>query len=123
MYLQALLIRAAIAIATGLMLTLAIFANHGGRAAQAATPAATIAKSARSAISEPVMLPTIHVHPTADDLAAAAARKQSPARLVIDVALPNLPAASATATPLRGSSIDMPYYSFGKVLPRIGSKE
>jgi hypothetical protein len=123
MYLQALLIRAAVAVATGLMLTAAVFINHGGQAAHAATPAAvTTAKSARSAISEPVMLPTIHVRPTAADLAAASAPKQSPARLIIDVALPNLPAASA-ASSLRGSSIDMPYYSFGKVLPRIGSKE
>ena len=122
MYLQALLIRAAIGVATGLMLTVAIFANHGGHGAQAATPAAIIAKSARSAISEPVMLPTIHVRPTADELAAASAPKRSPARLVIDVALPDLPAASTASTSLRGSSIDMPYYSFGKVLPRIGKE-
>ncbi len=102
MYLQALLIRAAVAVATGLMLTVAIFANHGGQAAQAATPAATIAKSARSKISEPVTLPTIHVRPTADELAAAAAPKQSPARLVIDVALPDLPGTSTASTSLRG---------------------
>jgi hypothetical protein len=122
MYLQALLIRAAVAVATGLMLTLAIFANHGGQAAQAATPAATVAKSARSATPEPVTLPTIHVRPTADELAAASAPKRSPAQLVIEVALPDLPAASTASTSLRGSSIDMPYYSFGKVLPRIGKE-
>ena len=122
MYLQALLIRAAVAVATGLMLTLAIFANHGGQAAQAATPAATVAKSARSAMSEPVTLPTIHVRPTADELAAASAPKRSPARLVMDVALPDLPGTSTASSSLRGSSIDMPYYSFGKVLPRIGKE-
>jgi hypothetical protein len=122
MYLQALLIRAAVAVATGLMLTAAIFANHGGQAAQAATPATTIAKSARSAISEPVMLPTIHVRPTADERAAASAPKQNPTRFVIEVALPDLPATSSASTSLRGSSIDMPYYSFGKVLPRIGKE-
>jgi hypothetical protein len=122
MYLQALLIRAAVAVATGLMLTLAIFANHGGQAAQAATPAATVAESARNATPEPVTLPTIHVRPTTDELAAASAPKRSPAQLVIEVALPDLPAASTASTSLRGSSIDMPYYSFGKVLPRIGKE-
>ena len=120
MYLQALLIRAAVAVATGLMLTAAVFTNHGGHTAQAAAPAATIAKSPRSAVSEPVMLPTIHVHPTAADLAAAAIPKQNPARFVIEVALPDLPA--ATSTPLHGLNVDMPYYSFGKVLPRIGKE-
>lgn len=122
MYLQALLIRAAVAVATGLMLTLAIFANHGGQAAQPATPAATMAQSVRSAVSEPVTLPTIHVRPTADERAAAVAPKQNPARLVIEVALPDLPAAATASASLRGSSIDMPYYSFGKVLPRIGKE-
>jgi len=120
MYLQALLIRAAVAVATGLMLTAAVFTNHGGQTAQAATPAATIAKSARSAISAAVMLPTIHVRPTAADLAAAATPKQNPAHFVIEVALPDLPAAAST--PLRGLNVDMPYYSFGKVLPRIGKE-
>lgn len=120
MYLQALLIRAAVAVATGLMLTAAIFANHSGQAAQAATPAATIAKSARSAMSEPVTLPTIHVRPTADERAAASAPKQNPARFVVEVALPDMPA--VTSTPLHGLNVDMPYYSFGKVLPRIGKE-
>lgn len=119
MYLQALLIRAAVAAATGLLLTAAIFANHGGQAAHAATPAATIAKSARGAISTPVTLPTIHVRPTAAELAAAPVPEKKPTRLAIEVTLPDL---SASA-PLRGLNIDMPYYSFGKVLPRVGSKE
>ncbi|MGH8091073.1 MAG: hypothetical protein ACREO6_06445 [Rudaea sp.] len=120
MYLQALLIRAAVAAATGLMLTAAVFTNHGGQTAHAATPTAATTKSARSAMSEPVTLPTIHVHPTAADLAAAAMPKQNPARFVIEVALPDLPAAAST--PLHGLNVDMPYYSFGKVLPRIGKE-
>jgi hypothetical protein len=74
-------------------------------------------------MNEPVTLPTIHVRPTAGELAAASAPKQTPARLVIEVALPDLPAASTASTSSRGSSIDMPYYSFGKVLPRISAKE
>lgn len=121
MYLQALLIRAAIAVATGLMLTAAMFIDHGGSAAHAVTPAATMAKSARSIMPEPVTLPTIHVHPTAADLAAAAIPKQNPARFVIEVALPALPASAASTLP-RGLNVDMPYYSFGKVLPRIGKE-
>lgn len=120
MYLQALLIRAAVAAATGLMLTAAIFIGHGGQAAHATTPT-TKATSARSAMPEPVTLPTIHVHPTAAELASASMPKQTPARLVFETALPELSASSAPIS-LRGSSIDMPYYSFGKVLPRIGKE-
>jgi hypothetical protein len=123
MYLQALLIRAAVAVATGLMLTAAILVDHGGRTAHAAVPAA-VAKSTLVTMPETVTLPTIRVHPTAAELASVTP-KHDPARRVIEVALPELPSNSATISTisLRGPSIDMPYYSFGKVLPRVGSKE
>ncbi|MBS0570150.1 MAG: hypothetical protein JSS28_06055 [Proteobacteria bacterium] len=119
MYLQALLIRAAVAVTTGLVLTAAMLVDHGGHPAQAAIPAG-IANAPRGTATEPVMLPTIHVRPTQAERIAASAPKPHPARLVIEVALPDLPAAASM--PLRGLNIDMPYYSFGKALPRI-SKE
>ncbi len=120
MYLQALLIRAAVAIATGLMLTAAILIDHTGHASPAAAVAA-VAEPTRSAMPAPVTLPTIHVYATAAELASASAPQSHSAGLAIDAALPDL---SAPSTPsLRGLDVDMPYYSFGRVLPRIGSKE
>lgn len=121
MYLQPLLIRASVAAATGLLLTAAILIERTGYAAHASAPIAAVAKSARSAMPEPVTLSTIHVRPTAAEFAAASAPQNNRARLFIDVALPDLPSTSSPS--LRGLSIDMPYYSFGKVLPRVGSKE
>ncbi|MBU6200149.1 MAG: hypothetical protein KGI64_03150 [Xanthomonadaceae bacterium] len=121
MYLQALLIRAAVAIATGLMLTAAILIDHTGHASPATAPVAAVAEHSRSAMSAPVTLPTIHVRPTAADLASASAPQNHGAVSVINAALPDLAAPSTPS--LRGLDVDMPYYSFGRVLPRIGSKE
>ena len=119
MYLQALLIRAAVAVATGLMLTAAILVDHTGHAS--AAPVAAFAEPPRSAMPAPVTLPTIHVRPTATELAAASVSQSHGAVLVINAALPDLAAPSTPS--LRGLDVDMPYYSFGRVLPRIGSKE
>ena len=122
MYLQALLIRAGVAAATGLLLTAAMLIERTGHAALAAAPSATVAQSTRRAAPAPVMLPTIHVRPAVTDLAAASAPRNEPATLAIEAAMPD-GSASTVSTSLRGPDIDMPYYSFGKVLPRIGSKE
>ncbi|MDE1886109.1 MAG: hypothetical protein KGH92_09420 [Xanthomonadaceae bacterium] len=108
------------AIATGLMLTAAILIDHTGHASPAAVIAA-VAEHSRSAMSAPVTLPTIHVRPTAADLASASAPQNHGAVSVINAALPDLAAPSTPS--LRGLDVDMPYYSFGRVLPRIGSKE
>lgn len=121
MYLQALLIRAAVAAATGLLLIATILIDTNGYTAHATAPAATVTQSSRSTAPAPVMLPTIHVRPAAADLAASAPRNDR-TRFVIDVAMPDVPV-SSVSTSLRGPDIDMPYYSFGRVLPRIGSKE
>ena len=122
MYLQALLIRAGVAAATGLLLTTAILIERTGHAAQTAMPTPIVAQSTRSAALAPVTLATIHVRPAPADLAAAYSPRNDRASVVIEVAIPDV-SASSVSTSLRGPNIDMPYYSFGKVLPRIGSKE
>ena len=118
MYLQALLIRAAVAVTTGLMLTAAILVDHTVHAS--AAPVAAVAEPPRSAIPAPVTLPTIHVHATATELAFASAPQNHDDGLAIDAAVPDMSAPSSPS--LRGLSADMPYYSFGKTLPRIGKE-
>lgn len=125
MNLQALLIRAIASIASGLMLTAAVLIASPARTTAspaAIAPTATLA----AARPQPVVLPTIHVRPTPQQRVAAANYPEAPAAAkasIVEAAL-RQDVSAAIATPsLRGLEVDMPYYSFGKILPRIGRKE
>lgn len=124
MNLQALLIRATASIASGLMLTAAVLI--AGPAHTTAAPAAGAPAAAITTVRpKPVVLPTIHVRPTPHQRMLAADRVDAPVTGAAFVeATPHRDASAAFAIPsLRGPDVDMPYYSFGKVLPHIGAKE
>ena len=121
MNLQALLIRASVSIAAGLALTAAIAFDHA-KVAVAVTPAPAHAAPATASAAAPVTLPTIHVRPTVSQRMAVAVSATSAATGGIVPAVYETDDASAmnAASELR---MDMPYYSFGKVQPRVGNKE
>lgn len=88
-------------------------AIHETPVATAATSHVTLPKVAPERVNTLVMLPEITVRPSAEDLALAYAE-------------PVADAADRTGTvpdsPMRSrakSAFDMPYYSFGKVLPQV----
>jgi len=68
----------------------------------------------------PVVLPTINVRPTAADIAAALESEDDAAAAAFIEAASTQKFGSHAALP--GLHLDMPYYSFGKALPRV-SKE
>ncbi len=115
MNLQALLIRASVLIATSLILAIAVLPARNHSPVAITKPAAAHA-AFTAAMPEPVLLPTIHVRPTANQLAARRSVQPS-----IQAAVPQRVFA-APAAALSGMRLDMPYYSFGKVLPHV-SKE
>ncbi|MGH8040736.1 MAG: hypothetical protein ACREPN_01690 [Rudaea sp.] len=120
MNLQALLIRASVLIATCLILAIATLPSRNHSPAASAKP--TVAHGAiTNATPEPVLLPTIHVRPTADQLAERHSVQPSAPSPMIQAAVPQRVFA-APAAALSGMRLDMPYYSFGKVLPHV-SKE
>jgi len=122
MNLQALLIRASVSIAAGLALTAAIAFDHPTKVAAAVTPVITRIAPATASAAAPVMLPTIHVRPSANQRFAVAVSATSAGTSEIVPAVYQTNDANATSA-VSGLRMDMPYYSFGKVLPRVGSKE
>lgn len=78
-----------------------------------ATPHVNAPKVAPERITTLVMLPEITVRPSAEDLALAYAEPVADASDHAD-AVPDSPMRSR----VRGA-FDMPYYSFGKVLPQV----
>jgi hypothetical protein len=121
MKLQALMLRAGLAATTGVMLSAAAFFNHAPEATIMASAPATIAAVTDREAVAPVVLPTIHVRPSAADIAAARITESDEYRIAVEVALP-VDLSEAAARTVHSLNVDMPYYSFGKVLPRI-SKE
>lgn len=121
MNLHALLIRASVSIAAGLALTAAIALDHTKLVATV-TPAPVHVAPATASAAAPVTLPTIHVRPSANQRLAIAVSATSAGTGEIVPAMYQTNDASVTnaSSELR---MDMPYYSFGKVLPRVGSKE
>jgi hypothetical protein len=77
---------------------------------------------ARASIGQPapVVLPTINVRPTAADIAAALQSEDDEVTAAFIEAAQVQTIGSRASLP--GLHLDMPYYSFGKALPR-GSKE
>lgn len=105
---------------------IASFAFVAGAAIESATreapaPAATSARSAAPKVAPErvatlVVLPEVTVRPSAEDLALAYAEPVADAEVDTD-SVPNSPT-RARAGAGRGA-FDMPYYSFGKVLPQV----
>ena len=98
--------------ATG-VITVAAF-NHDQRAAAPVTRALAV----RAAI-EAVELPTVSVRPTAAEIADAM-REDSSFQVAHAISTSHTRSSRAPTLPSLG--LDMPYYSFGKALPRV-SKE
>lgn len=123
MNLQALLIRASVSIAASLAMAAGIALNYS-RPVEAftATPESSV-KAHAAIVAEPVTLPTIHVRPTlAQRMAAAQPSAPSGTGMVIQTAF-DIDAGVPANKPSASLRLDMPYYSFGKVLPRIGARE
>ncbi|HMM58438.1 MAG TPA: hypothetical protein PKD77_12730 [Rudaea sp.] len=123
MNLQALLIRASVSLAAGLAMAAGIALNHA-KPAEAFTAKPTLSvKPHTVSVAEPVTLPTIHVRPTlAQRMAAAQPSVPSGTGMFIHAVF-EVDAGVPTNKPSASARLDMPYYSFGKVLPRIGAKE
>lgn len=81
---------------------------------------ASAAKRAPLGQPAPVVLPTINVRPTAADIAAALESEDDEAVASFIEAASTQSLGSHASLP--GLHLDMPYYSFGKTLPRV-SKE
>ncbi|HSX59855.1 MAG TPA: hypothetical protein VLF18_06620 [Tahibacter sp.] len=83
----------------------------------AAAPArAAVQKVAPERVATLVVLPEVTVRPSAEDLALAYAEPVADAEDTAD-AVPNSPVRTRAGAG-RGA-FDMPYYSFGKVLPQV----
>jgi hypothetical protein len=129
---QAVLIRAAVLLVMCLGFSIAMIGHKPAQAnlVQAPVAAAARATSAVAAEHPPMivtpttMLPTISVRPSAAEIAAAMNDDTSS----FDEDAPKFIKAAQqrplfdTTVSLRSLRLDMPYYSFGKVLPRV-SKE
>jgi hypothetical protein len=124
MNMQALLIRATVLAVLCVGLSVAMVNRHPVAQALPQTSAIAAQPVQAPIAPEPVLLPTVVVRPSAADLAEAmrdenADSDESPTlieaaetRTLYDTIAPALP----------NVRLDMPYYSFGKVLPRV-SKE
>ncbi|HJU40011.1 MAG TPA: hypothetical protein VJ724_10595, partial [Tahibacter sp.] len=84
--------------------------THAPVVAKAAAPAPRVAPQR---IADVVSLPEVTVRPSAEDLALAHAEPVAASR----AALPGPAKFTANASPRL--AFDMPYYSFGKVLPQV----
>jgi hypothetical protein len=128
---QAVLIRAVVLLVMCLGFSIAMIGHKPAQASLAQSPAATPARATTTvAIVQPpmvvvptTMLATISVRPSAAEIAAAMNEDSSS----LDDA-PKFTKASQkrplldSTVSLRSLRLDMPYYSFGKALPRV-SKE
>jgi hypothetical protein len=112
MNLHAILARGVLMLLFGLGLAIAVaYQRHAGAAGE------------RDRLLEPVLLPTVIVRPTAADLAMAQ-NDAAESRVVIAPlaqATPRqrAPQAQLGAPLLPRLGLDMPYYSFGKAMPRM----
>ena len=123
MNMHSVLIRAAVLLVMCLGLSIAMTRNKPAQARLLQAPATTVAAaSAPAAVLPIVVLPTISVRPSAAEVAAAlrgdAEGDVSPSFFETAQQRPIF----ATTVSLRSLRLDMPYYSFGKALPRV-SKE
>lgn len=84
--------------------------------APVAATAPAMPKVAPERVATLVVLPEISVRPSAEDLALAYAEPLTDAQPEID-SVPDSPSRARAGTG-RGA-FDMPYYSFGKVLPQV----
>ena len=122
MNMQALLIRATVLAVLCVGLSVAMVNRHPVAQTLARTSAiAAQPMQAPIVATEPVLLPTVVVRPSAADLAEAvrdenADSEESPT-LIEAAVTRTLYATIAPALP--NVRLDMPYYSFGKVLPRV----
>jgi hypothetical protein len=125
MNMQALTIRAVVMAVVCLALSVAMVLGRPQAASSAApaAPATTATMTGTSAATPavPVLLPTVSIRPSLAELSAAENAGNihpkvtgAPGRTVARNA--------ATAPTLPRLGLDMPYYSFGKALPRV-SKE
>lgn len=119
MNMQALLIRATVMIVPCMGLSVALLNSHP--AAPVESRASTSTTQTTSIEPQPILLPTVSVRPTAAEMAAAMNDANSSV-----ATSPHLIDASETSTiydnvvpALPSLRLDMPYYSFGKVLPRV----
>ena len=101
--------------ATGVV-TVAAF-NRGEHAS--AAPVATIV--AARAVSNTVELPTVTVRPSAAEIADAM-REDSSFQVAHAISTSHTRSSSRASRTLPSLGLDMPYYSFGKAMPRV-SKE
>jgi hypothetical protein len=126
MNMQAVLVRATVMLLTCFGVSVAMTAARNP--ALAANPHAAVVTSTHAAAAtasrEPaVVLPTISVRPSAAEIAAAMNGETTEFDDVPDfVHANNDRPLFNTAVSLRSLRLDMPYYSFGKALPRV-SKE
>ena len=128
---QAVLIRAVVLLVMCLGFSVAMIGHKPAQASLASAPAATPGHLAATVASvqapmvvmPTTVLPTISVRPSAAEIAAAMSEDSS----TLDEAPKFIKAVQDrqlldSTVSLRSLRLDMPYYSFGKVLPRV-SKE
>ncbi|MDR3385567.1 MAG: hypothetical protein P4L92_00825 [Rudaea sp.] len=124
MNMQALLIRATMLFIMGFGLTIAMTHQNPAQGKLPAAPTVATMNVAVATTQAPaVVLPTINVRPSAAEIAAAMNGETTEFDEVPDFvdAARNRPMFDTTVS-LRSLRLDMPYYSFGKALPRV-SKE
>lgn len=125
---QGVLIRAVILVVTCLGISVAAIRHRPAQATLAQQPNSTATHQTASTAMPPMIvlpttvLPTISVRPSAAEFAAAMndddARFEDTRKFIST----SQPPQRDTSVSLRSLRLDMPYYSFGKVLPRV-SKE
>ena len=122
MNMQALLIRASVFVVLCLAVAVAAIQREPATAKIAQTPSAhTFMVPATPPRIDIVVLPTVTIRPTAGDMAIAARE------VVVSAPSANSgddnPVIYAAAAPaLPNLRMDMPYFSFSKVLPRVGKE-
>jgi len=87
-----------------------------------AAPATAAPALAVAAPRPPVTLATIHVRATVPPHVRAFAPAPEPVAFVRVVADETGPGTSSGAATLPSLRLDMPYYAFGKLLPRVGKE-
>jgi hypothetical protein len=120
MNLNAIMIRGILLVAMSLALCVAIVHRAYTQPYYTTTAAVTTAVRAPLGQPAPIVLPTIKVRPTAADIAAALESDDGEAVAEFIEAAQVQQFGSRSSLP--GLHLDMPYYSFGKTLPRV-SKE
>lgn len=124
MNMHAVFIRGILIVAFSMGLCVAMLHQAYSRAPmQIAAVTAPVAPHKSAVVGQPaaVVLPTIRVRPTAAEIAAAlASADDATAAAYYIQAAAVAPLGSHASLP--GLHLDMPYYSFGKTLPRV-SKE